>query len=97
VVLGGMPVLDESAPECVAAHARSITACSTTRVAATRHLMNAPDSVPVLPWLCTAVCTPVIGNVMNRFYLTATYARMLSGVLEHALLADAADRGARRP
>lgn len=43
----------------------------------------------MLPWLCSAVCTPVIGNVTvyrNRFHLTATYARLLRGVLEKALL-----------
>jgi SGNH domain-containing protein len=99
VVLGDTPVLDQSAPECLAAHTRNITACFTTRVAATRRVWNGADQaaaastgsgyVSVLPWLCTAVCTPVIGNVTvyrNRFHLTATYARMLSGVLEDALL-----------
>jgi hypothetical protein len=43
----------------------------------------------VLPWLCGPVCTPVIGNVLvyrNQFDLTATYARMLNGVLETALV-----------
>ena len=99
VVLGDTPVLDQSAPECLAAHARNVTACFTTRAAATRRVWNSADYaaadatgsgyVSVLPWLCTAVCTPVIGNVTvyrNRFHLTATYARMLSGVLEDALL-----------
>jgi hypothetical protein len=99
VVLGDTPVLDDSAPECLAAHTRNIAACFTTRAAATRRVWNGADQaaatatgsgyVSVLPWLCTAVCTPVIGNVTvyrNRFHLTATYARMLSGVLEDALL-----------
>lgn len=99
VVLGDTPVLDQSGPECLAAHTRNITACFTTRSAATRRVWNGADQaaaaatgsgyVSVLPWLCTAVCTPVIGNVTvyrNRFHLTATYAGMLSGVLADALL-----------
>jgi hypothetical protein len=99
VVLGDTPVLDQSAPECLAAHRDDITVCSTTRTAATARTWNAADAgaaesagagyIPVLPWLCTAVCMPVIGNVTvyrNRFHLSATYARMLNGVLEEALV-----------
>jgi hypothetical protein len=99
VVIGDTPVLARSAPECLAAHARNIVACFTTRAAATRGVWNGADEaaaratgsgyVPVLPWLCGTVCTPVIGNVLvyrNQFDLTATYARMLNGVLETALV-----------
>ena len=99
VVLGDTPVLAGSAPECLAAHPRAVQACSTTRAAATARVWNAADRaaarltgsgyVSVLPWLCTAVCTPVIGDVTvyrNRFHLTGTYARMMNGVLEDALL-----------
>jgi hypothetical protein len=98
VVIGDTPVLAESAPDCVAAHPQNVAACGTTRAAATERVWNAADQaaaretgsayVSVLPWLCTAVCTPVIGNVLvyrNRFHLTATYARLLNGVLESAL------------
>jgi SGNH domain-containing protein len=101
VVLGDTPVLDESAPECLAAHQKSVVACFTTRATATERIWNAADEaaaratgsgyVSVLPWLCSSVCTPVIGNVTvyrNRFHLTATYARMMSGILEDALLKD---------
>ena len=103
VVLGDTPVLDVSGPECLAAHARNVAACFTTRAAATRRVWNGADEaaaaatgssyVSVLPWLCTTICTPVIGNVTvyrNRFHLTATYAGMLSGVLEDALVAGVA-------
>lgn len=99
VVLGGTPVLDQSAPECLAAHQKDIPACSTTRAVATSRTWNAADFeaarvtgsgyISVLPWLCTAMCNPVIGNVTvyrNRFHLTGTYARMLNGVLEEALI-----------
>ena len=98
VVLGDTPVLDESAPECLAAQ-RDVTRCSTTRAAATERVWNDADAaaardtgagyVSVLPWLCSAVCTAVIGNVTvyrNRFHLTGTYARTMNGVLEEALL-----------
>ncbi|MEV4343674.1 SGNH hydrolase domain-containing protein [Actinoplanes sp. NPDC049596] len=99
VVLGNTPVLDQSGPECLSAHAADISACFTSRTAATARIWNAADSaaardtgagyVSVLPWLCTRVCTPVVGNVAvyrNRFHLTGTYARMMNGVLEEALI-----------
>ena len=98
VVIGDTPVLDESAPDCLAAHPTDVPACATDRTAATARVWNLADQtaakatgsgyVPVLPWLCTAVCTPMIGNVVvyrNRFHLTATYSRLLNGVLETAL------------
>ncbi|GID28940.1 SGNH hydrolase domain-containing protein [Paractinoplanes brasiliensis] len=99
VVLGNTPVLDESAPECLAAHQTNISRCFTTRKAATARTWNEADEaaarktgsgyISVLPWLCTAMCSPVIGNVTvyrNRFHLTGTYARMVNGVLEDELL-----------
>ncbi|GAB2581599.1 hypothetical protein Aab01nite_58710 [Paractinoplanes abujensis] len=99
IVLGNTPVLDASAPECLAAHQSDIAACSTPRAVATARTWNAADReaaaatgsgyVSVLPWLCTTTCPAVIGNVTvyrNRFHLSATYARMLNGVLEEALL-----------
>ncbi|MGX6604584.1 SGNH hydrolase domain-containing protein [Micromonosporaceae bacterium Da 78-11] len=98
VLLGEAPVLRESGPDCLAEHAGSVTACSTPLAEATGRVWHAADRaaaaasgagyVPVLPWLCGSTCTPVIGDVTvyrNRFYLTATYARRLSGVLEDAL------------
>jgi hypothetical protein len=104
VVLGDTPVLDRSAPECLAAHTSDVPACTTTRAAATARVWNAADEaaartagagyLSVLPWLCTSVCTPVVGNMVvyrNRFHLTATYARMLTGVLENALFKLAPD------
>jgi hypothetical protein len=98
VVIGDLPVLTQSAPDCLAGHTRTIVTCFTTRAMATSRVWNAADEaaaraigagyVPVLPWLCGAVCTPVVGSVLvyrNRFDLTATYARLLNGVLETAL------------
>ena len=97
VVLGDTPVLD-TGPECLADHARDVAACFTPRRAATVHVWNRAEEnaarhagahyISVLPWLCSAVCTPVIKDVVvyrNRFQLTATYARRLSGVLDEAL------------
>jgi hypothetical protein len=98
VVLGDTPVLDQSAPDCVAAHGTNLTACFTTRAKATARVWNAADAaaarstgaayISVLPWLCSAICTPIIGNVLvyrNRFHITGTYARTLNGALETAL------------
>jgi hypothetical protein len=101
VVIGDTPVLVQSAPQCLAAHTRNIVACFTTRAVATQRVWNGADQaaaaatgsgyVSVLPWLCGAVCTPVVGNVLvyrDRFHLTATYVRMLNGVLETALVRE---------
>ncbi|MEU4244895.1 SGNH hydrolase domain-containing protein [Actinoplanes sp. NPDC026619] len=98
IVLGDTPVLDQSAPDCLAAHASNVSSCSTSTTKATARVWNAADEaaarasgagyVSVLPWLCSTICTPVIGNVLvyqNQFHLTATYARMMHGVLEEAL------------
>jgi hypothetical protein len=98
VVLGNTPVLRESAPECLARHAIDVPECFTRRVAATSRVWNDADSaaaratgaeyISVLPWLCGTVCTPVIGDMTvyrNRFQLTATYVRLLRGVLAEAL------------
>jgi hypothetical protein len=98
VVLGGAPVLRESAPSCLARHVHDVQACSTPRLVATARVWNAGESaaasasgagyISALPWLCTTVCPPVIDNVTvyrNRFHLTATYARRMSGVLAAAL------------
>ena len=102
LVIGGTPVLAESAPECLAAHRTNLPACFTTRAKATERVYNRAEAaaaratgsgyISVLPWLCGAVCTPVIGSMTvyrNRFQLSATYARMLNGVLENAVLATA--------
>ncbi|GIM95133.1 SGNH hydrolase domain-containing protein [Paractinoplanes toevensis] len=99
IVLGDTPVLDRSAPDCLAAHASDIASCFTTSTKATARVWNAADEaaaketgagyVSVLPWLCREICTPVIGNILvyrNQFHLTGTYARMLTGVLEDALV-----------
>jgi SGNH domain-containing protein len=118
VVIGDTPVLVRSAPECLAAHARNIVTCFTTRATATGRVWSGAEEaaaeatgsgyVPVLPWLCGSVCTPVIGNVLvyrNRFDITATYSRMLNGVLEAALVrqfpprpqAESSSRSSRLP
>jgi hypothetical protein len=99
VVIGDTPVLTRSAPECLAAHARNIVTCFTTRAMATSRVWGGAEEaaaratgsgyVSVLPWLCGAVCTPVVGNTLvyrNQFDLSATYSRMLNGVLEGALV-----------
>ena len=44
--------------------------------------------IDVFPWLCSSVCTAVIGNMVVyglRNHLTATYATYLSGALQAAL------------
>jgi hypothetical protein len=95
VFLGEAPVPDQSAPDCLAAHRQD---CATSRATATSLTRDAADAaaaraagaghVDVVPWFCAVVCPVVISGVIvyrNRFALTATYARVVSGVLEDAL------------
>lgn len=107
IVIGDAPVLARSGPACLAAHARDILACFTPPAVATARIWNAADQaaarasgsgyISVLPWLCGAVCTPVVGHTLvyrDQFDLTGTYSRMLNGVLEAAVAKEFAQENA---
>jgi hypothetical protein len=80
-------------PQCLAAYPTAVQSCSVSNpngktrqhFAAERAAASAEHVPYVNPrkWLCTAVCSPVIGTMVayfDTFHVTATYAEYLSGV-----------------
>jgi hypothetical protein len=98
VVLGDMPYLEQSAPECLAAHASDVAACGRAadesifaeHGAAEKATAKATGAtyVDTTPWFCTDVCSPIIGDMVvyqNEYHITAVYSRYLSGVVATAV------------
>jgi SGNH domain (fused to AT3 domains) len=98
VILGDIGYLPQSAPDCLAAHESDVRACSAAAKTAVLadHLQAEHTAataahagyVRVIPWFCSAVCTPIIGNMVvyfDQFHITSTYSVFLSGVLRTAL------------
>ncbi len=98
VVIGDIPYLAQVDADCITAHASDVPACSTPATQAV--LANAQQAtrqaaqdvgalfVNVIPWICSAVCTPIIGNMLvyeNQYHITKTYATYLGGALQSAL------------
>ena len=84
--------------QCLAAVPTSIQKCSLPEGNATYTAHRASEQaaakalhvpyVNVIPWICSAVCTTVIGNMIVYYsggHLSSTYATYLSGVLRAAL------------
>jgi hypothetical protein len=98
VVLGDMPYLEQSAPECLAAHTGDVKACARPASAAVNYDHDANEKktaqaagatyVDTVDWFCTDVCSPIIGNMVvyqNQYHITAAYSRYLSAVLAGAV------------
>jgi hypothetical protein len=97
-VLGDIPRLAQSAPECLAAHQSDAQACATpvadayagVLVQAERDAAKATGAlrVNVAPWLCAATCPAIVGHILvyrNQFHISATYSIFLSGALRASL------------
>jgi len=99
VVLGDIPYLGQSAPDCLAAHSSDIQSCSTSRSKAVLQGHDEAEQataeqggatyVDVVPWFCSAVtCSPVIGGMAvyrNQAHISATYAAWLADVMGDSL------------
>ena len=95
--LGNIPMLPQTGPDCIARHTDDVQACSAPVAEATtpyhRAEADAVESVggryiDPTPWLCSAVCTPVIGDYdvyFDHYHLMGPYALFLEGVLAQAL------------
>jgi hypothetical protein len=106
VVLGDIayPSLNVQIPaNCLAAHETNVQACSLPASKAvmtgfqTASASAAQSSgaafIDVIPWLCSATCTVLVGNMVvysDASHMTATYAKYLSGALEASLAPDLA-------
>ncbi len=97
VVIGDIPRLPQSGPDCLARHLRDVQACS-----GPNNLSQAPYNraelaasgaagaryVDLAPWFCSVTCTAIIGHYdvyVNDSHITNTYAHVLEGVLAGAL------------
>jgi SGNH domain (fused to AT3 domains) len=99
VVVGDITVFSPLVlPECMAADPTSIQTCSvnnpngkTRQQFAAEKAAARKEEVKYInpqPWLCTTICSPVIGNMVayfDTFHVSATYAEFLSGVWGAAL------------
>ena len=98
VVLGDMPVLEPTNPECLAAHLNAIQQCGSTREEALTGVFTTAeqaaaaaagaDYIDVSDWFCNERCSPIIAGKQvyrNRFHITATFATFLSGALADSL------------
>ena len=97
-VIGDVSSLSTEIPECLAAHPRAVQRCSSpnpnpakrTELAAEEGAAK-DESVPYLnpePWLCTKVCSPVVGRYAVYYdwqHVSATYAAFLGVEWEDAL------------
>jgi hypothetical protein len=94
VVLGDMPYLEQSAPECLAAHTDDVKACARPAAQAVNWDHDAAEKkaaeaagakyVNTVDWFCSDVCSPIVNNMVvyqNQYHITAAYSRYLSGVL----------------
>jgi hypothetical protein len=98
IVLGDMPVLEQPAAECLAAHQQDVQGCGTPRDvaladvyhAAEKAAANATGATYIDPtdWFCAETCPPIVGSMLvyrNRFHVTATYATFLAGAVRMAI------------
>jgi len=88
-----------SPPDCLAQHTHDVRVCSTPVAAAKvaehadveRQVATATGAhyLDVTPWLCSSVCTAIIGNMdvyLNQDHITATYATYLTNAVEAAVV-----------
>jgi hypothetical protein len=97
VVLGNIPLLPQSGPECLADNATNVQKCSGTIETVLSKFNGAEQLaagesgaryISVTPWFCSTGCPAVIGryNVyLDQFHVTATYSLVLQNILASAL------------
>ncbi len=97
VVLGNIPMLPQTGPDCIARHTDNVQPCVATRGASRTPYHQAEAQavesfggryIDPTPWFCSKLCTPVIGNYdvyFDHFHLMGPYGLHLAGVLAQAL------------
>ncbi len=102
VVLGNLPILPQSGPECLSRNSANVQACSAPVSPQWRQYVQAEEGaaadvgaryISVLPWFCSTKCTAVIGRYevyFDQYHVTAAYSFYLARVLSEALQLSAA-------
>jgi hypothetical protein len=108
-VIGDVTALTSRIPQCLAAYPSTVQRCSSPNPNPAEHTERKAElaaakatGVPYLdpePWLCTKVCSPVVGTYATYYdwqHVSATYAAFLSleweGALKPLLVGGAAQR-----
>lgn len=97
-ILGDMPYLEQSAPECLAAHTSNVQACAAKAATAVNTVHGADEKrtalaagasyIDTTKWFCSDICEPIIGTMVvyqNQYHITGVYSRYLSGVVGASL------------
>jgi SGNH domain (fused to AT3 domains) len=97
-VIGDVVYLQRPMPECLAAYPTDVQACATANPNLAAHSHEAAEReaaraagasfINVLPWVCTARCSPVIGPFLvylNQAHLDVAYVTFLSKVMTSAI------------
>ena len=97
VVLGNIPTLPESGPQCLSRNTQDIQKCSGptgrlqqrfVRAEATAAGQVGARYINTTPWFCSTTCTAVIGDnvvYMDQFHVTLAYSYFLQGALSETL------------
>jgi len=96
-VLGNIPILPQSGPECLSRNGGNVQACSGPESSFWKQYLDAEQAaavddgaryINVLPWFCSTTCTAVIGKYEVYFdlsHVTDSYTFYLDRVLGHSL------------
>jgi len=96
-IVGNIPSLPESGPQCLARNPDRVQACSAPLVHYVAGYNQAEEKaaaavrasyVDVIPWFCSSTCTAVIGRYevyYDDYHVSEAYAQYLSAVLGQAL------------
>lgn len=96
-LIGNIPMLPQTGPDCVAEHTDDIHACDAPLAVSETPYHQAEASaveayggryIDPTPWFCSKICTPVIGNFevyFDHFHMMGAYGLYLTGVLAQAL------------
>ncbi len=97
VVIGNIPILPQSPPNCLSLHPDAVQTCGGTapawqipfsraeRAAAAR---AGARYIDLTPWFCASTCSPVIGKYLvywDDYHITAAYSLYLARVLQQDL------------
>ena len=97
VILGNIPALPQPGPQCLAAHANDVQACSAPTASSIEFSNSVEQSsarhlgigyINTIPWFCSKVCTALVGHFnvyLDGVHITASWATYLEVVLGQAL------------
>jgi hypothetical protein len=97
VILGNIPLLPQSGPQCLARSSSNVQSCSGSPETTLTKYNKAEQTVAkesgaryvnATPWFCSTICTAVVGRYdvyLDEDHVTADYSFLLKGVLQQAL------------